>query len=137
MEQAQRVKIKADVMWAYMDRPNDMSGKYQVDLANLSDPAVKALEDMGLKVNQKEGKGFFITCKSTQPIKAYDKSGEVLEGVTIGNGSKAIAMVSFYDWSYGAKKGKSPSLKKLVIDELVSYEGAEPPEAIIDDDEVL
>ena len=137
MEQSQRVKIKADVMWAYMDRPNDMSGKYQVDLANLSDPAVKALEDMGLKVNQKEGKGFFITCKSTQPIKAYDKTGEALEGVTIGNGSKAIAMVSFYDWSYGAKTGKSPSLKKLVIDELVSYEGAEPPEAIIDDDEVL
>lgn len=137
MENTQRVKIKADVMWAYMDKPNDMSGKYQVDLANLSDPAVKALEDMGITVRQKEGKGFFITCKSTQPIKAFDKSGDVIEGVAIGNGSKAIALVGYYDWSYGAKKGKSPSLKKLVIDELVAYEGAEAPEAVIDDDEVL
>jgi hypothetical protein len=137
MENTQRVKIKADVMWAYMDKPNDMSGKYQVDLANLSDPAVKALEDMGITVRQKEGKGFFITCKSTQPIKAFDKAGDVIEGVSIGNGSKAIALVGYYDWSYGAKTGKSPSLKKLVIDELVSYEGAEAPEAVIDDDEVL
>lgn len=137
MEQSQRVKIKADVMWAYLDKQNDMSGKYQVDLANLSDAAVNALEDMGLKVNQREGKGFFITCKSTQPIKAFDKSGDTIEGVSIGNGSKAIALVSYYDWSYGAKKGKSPSLKKLVIDELVTYEGAEAPEAVVDDDEVL
>ena len=137
MENTQRVKIKADVMWAYMDKPNDMSGKYQVDLANLSDPAVKALEDMGITVRQKEGKGFFITCKSTQPIKAFDKAGDVIEGVSIGNGSKAIALVGYYDWSYGAKTGKSPCLKKLVIDELVSYEGAEAPEAVIDDDEVL
>jgi hypothetical protein len=42
------VKIKADVMWAYLVKPNDMSGKYQVDLCNLSDKAVEALESMGI-----------------------------------------------------------------------------------------
>jgi len=54
MENTQRVKIKADVMWAYLDKPNEMSQKYQVDLCNLSDPAVSALESMGLTVRQKE-----------------------------------------------------------------------------------
>jgi hypothetical protein len=35
MENTQRIKLKADLMWAYLDKPNDMSGKYQVDLCNL------------------------------------------------------------------------------------------------------
>ena len=132
----ERVKIKGDVMWAYLEKPNDMSGKYQVDLCNLSDPAVKALEDMGLTVRQKEDKGYYITCKSNNPIKAYDKNGDLMEGITIGNGSQAIAMVGFYEWSFKNKEGRSPSLKKLVISELVSYEDAEPVEEL-DSAEIL
>jgi len=31
------VKVKADIMWAYLDKVNDMSGKFQVDLCNLSE----------------------------------------------------------------------------------------------------
>jgi hypothetical protein len=136
MENTQRVKIKADVMWAYMDKPNEMSGKYQVDLCNLSDPAVQAIESLGVSVRQKDDKGYFITCKSNKPIRAYDKNGDEIEGISIGNGSKAIAMVGFYEWNWKNKAGVSPSLKKLVIDELVTYEGAEPIESF-DDDEVL
>lgn len=135
MEETQRVKIKADVMWANLDKPNEMSGKYQVDLCNLSDPAVQALESMGLTVRQKEDKGYFITCKSNQPIRPFDKSGDAIEGVAVGNGSKAIAMVGSYAWTWKNKEGVSPSLKKLVIDELVTYEDAEP--VALDDDEIL
>lgn len=137
MENTSRVKIKADVMWAYLDKPNEMSGKYQVDLCNLSDAAVKALEDMGISVRQKEEKGYFITCKSTNPIRAYDKDGDVIEGISIGNGSKSIAMVGAYEWNWKNKSGVSASLKKLVIDELVAYEGDGEPEPMLDDDEVL
>jgi len=125
----ERVKIKADVMWAYLEKPNDMSGKYQVDLCNLSDPAVAALEDMGIAVRQKEDKGYFITCKSSNPIKAYDKNGDQLDA-TVGNGSGAIAMVGFYEWTFKNKEGRSPSLKKLVITDLVSYDDAEPVEEL-------
>jgi hypothetical protein len=138
MNDTQRVKIKADVMWAFLDRKNDMSDKYQVDLCNLSDGAVSALESMGLAVSQKEGKGYYITCKSKNPIRAYDKSGEELEGISIGNGSQAVALVSFYDWVFKNKEGRSPSLKKLVITELVSYDdGGEAPAISVDDDEIL
>jgi hypothetical protein len=137
MEQTQRVKIKGDIMWAYLDKVNDMSGKYQVDLCNLSDGAVSALEDMGLTVRQKDDKGYFITCKSSNPIKAFGKDGDVLDGVMVGNGSKAIALVGFYEWTWKNKQGVSPSLKKLVVDELVAYEGSGDPEPIMDDDDVL
>jgi len=133
----ERVKIRAEVMWPYLDRVNDYTGKYQVDLANLSEPAVAALEEMGINVNNKDGKGFYITCKSTKPITAYDKTSDPLDGVIIGNGSKAVAMIGFYDWSYGAKSGRSPSLKKLVIEDLVSYDAGEAPVSIEDDDEIL
>lgn len=135
MTDTQRVKIKADVMWAYLDRKNEMSNKYQLDLCNLSDAAVKALESMGLSVRQKEDKGFFITCKSNNPIKAFDRSGNDMDGVSIGNGSKAVAMVGFYEWSWKNKQGVSPSLKKLVIEDLVSFEGIGAD--VDDDDEVL
>ena len=136
MEQSQRVKIKADVMWAYLDRQNEMSGKYQVDLCNLSDAAVNALEGMGLTVRQKDDKGYFITCKSNNPIKAFDKNGDIIDGVSIGNGSKAEALVGFYEWRYQKKEGVSPSLKKLVITELQAYEDAEAVSEM-GDDEVL
>jgi len=137
METTSRVKIKADVMWAYLDRQNEMSGKYQVDLCNLSTQAVDALEAMGIAVRQKEDKGFFITCKSTNPIRAYDKDGDVIDGISIGNGSKGIAMIGSYEWNWKNKQGTSPSLKKLVIDELVAYEGSGEPEPNMDDDDVL
>tara|TARA_R110000772_G_scaffold118703_1_gene224382 strand:- start:939 stop:1352 length:414 start_codon:yes stop_codon:yes gene_type:complete len=137
MENTQRVKIKADVMWAYMEKPNEMSGKYQVDLCNLSDAAVTALEEMGVTPRQKEEKGFFITCKSTNPIRAFDKDGDVIQGISIGNGSKSVALIGAYEWKFKNKEGVSPSLKKLVIDELVAFEGVGDPETIMDDDDVL
>ena len=130
------VKIKADIMWAYLDKPNDMSGKYQVDLCNLSDKAASALEELGLEVKVKEGKGKYITCKSTRPMLAYDDGGSILDGSTVGNGSKAVALVGSYSWSYQKKKGTSPALKRLVITELMEYAGS-PVDALITEDDLL
>lgn len=129
------LKLKADIMWANLDRPNEMSGKYQVDLCNLSQAAVKALSSLGITPKEKEDKGFFITCKSTLPIHAYDMDGNLLEE-RVGNGSKAIAMIGPFAWKFKNKEGVSPSLKKLVVEELVRYDRAEPIEEF-DEDEVL
>jgi hypothetical protein len=115
------IKIKADILWAFTDKPNEMSGKYQIDLCNLSDRATKELEKLGIEVRSKEGQGHFITCKSNKPIRVYDDGGSILDGVVIGNGSKAVAAVSFYEWSFKGKKGVSPALRKLVITDLVEY----------------
>ena len=127
------VKVKAEVMWAFLNKPNEMSGKYQVDLCNLSDKAVSALEDMGIEVKTKEGKGAYVTCKSTRPIAAYDDGGTLIEGDILGNGSKAAVIISPYAWSFKGKKGVSPSLRKMVVTELVPYT-AGGVEAFADDD---
>jgi hypothetical protein len=114
------VRIEATLMWPFLDKPSDMSGRYQVDLTNLSEKDVKALEDMGITVRNKEGKGFFVTTKSHHPIKAVDKNGDKVLA-HVGNGTKAICVVGTYPWIFKNKKGVSPSLKKLVITNLVTY----------------
>lgn len=128
------VKIKADIMWAYLTKPNEMSGKYQVDLCNLSDKATEALQDMGLEVKAKEGKGKYITCKSTRPITIYDDGGSILDGSVLGNGSQAVALIGTWEWAYQKKKGISPSLKKLVITEYKTYTGSDVDEMALEDD---
>lgn len=134
MAEMQSVKVKADVMWAQLDKVNEMSGKFQLNLCNLSDAAVVALEEMGITVAEKEGQGKYITCKSSIPIKAFDNDGIELTGVKIGNGSKAKAIITAYEWKYKNKKGVSPSLRKLVITDLIEYGGGG---ADLDDEEVL
>jgi len=115
-----------------------MSGKFQLNLCNLSDAAVEALEDMGISVQTGEDKkadmGKYITCKSEKAIRVFDTDNDEITEA-IGNGSKAKALVSFYSWTYKNKKGVSPSLKKLVITDLVEYAAASGINA--DDEDVL
>lgn len=135
---SESLKIKCDIYWAQLKKMNQMSEAYQVNLCNISDAAAKALEEMGITVNfdgkKKPEMGKYITCKSkNRPMKAYDVDGEEIDA-EIGNGSKAKALVTPYSWTYKNKKGISPSLKKLVITELVEYgEGA----LSADDEDVL
>ena len=128
------VKIKANIMWAQMTKINDLSGKYQVNLCDLSEPAVQALTEMGIEVKEKEGFGKYITCKSAKPMKAFDEDGDEITE-EIGNGSKAKAIITAYEWKYKNKKGVSPSAKKIVITNLVEYAGSGG--SFKDDDEVL
>jgi hypothetical protein len=124
MSEAKPVTINADMMWSSLTEVNRMSGKYQVDLANLSKAAVEALEMMGLNVRRKDGQGDFITAKSSHPIRIYDTDGAEIKGILVGNGSKAKAVVSYYDWkSPAGQAGRSPTLLKLVVTDLIPYGG--------------
>jgi len=125
MSEAKPVTITADMMWSSLTEVNRMSGKYQVDLANLSKAAVEALEMMGLNVRNKPGQGDFITAKSNHPIRIYDTDGDEIKGILVGNGSKAKAVVGYYDWkSPAGQAGRSPSLLKLVVTDLIPYGGS-------------
>lgn len=133
-----KLKIKATVNWAFLNRKNEMADAYTVDLCNLSDKAVAALEEMGISVQEnlekKPEQGKYITCKSQKPIKAFDTDNdEIVED--IGNGSKAICMIGSYAWTYKNKKGVSPSLAKLVITDLIVFAGGGNISA--DDEDVL
>lgn len=120
----EHVTIKATIYWAQLNRQNDLSNKYQVDLCQLSDGAVEALENFGLTIhNNGDERANFITCKSTRPIRAYDNNGSIMdEAVMVGNGSKALAIVGFFEWTFKNKKGRSPNLGRLKITDLVAFE---------------
>jgi len=131
MSDAKPVTIKATVMWCNHNKLNEMSNKYQLELTNLSENAVKALEGIGLEVRKREDKpekGFYITCKSVRQMdKIFDKTGASLIDVAIGNGSTGTAVVGTYDWSFKNKKGLSASLIKMTIDNLVAYDAEDTP----------
>ena len=122
------IVVTCDVYWACLDHKNELANKYQVDLCNLSDKAVEALEENGIGVLNKPDRaeqGNYITVKSNNTIKAYNTDGDDLSGIKVGNGSKARAVLGYYDWTFSGKKGRSASLKKLIIDDLVVFEGSE------------
>lgn len=123
-----KVKVQAEVMWAFLDKPNELSGKYQVDLCNLSKDAVKTLEEMGVNVRKRDDqpeKGFFVTAKSSNyPIAAVDMEGDPITA-KVGNGSKAVALLAPYEYSWKGKKGVGLGVNKLVITDLKVYEAEE------------
>lgn len=131
------IAIKAVAKWAQLEQVNDMSGKYQIDLTELSDGAVNALSDLGIEVRFKEESGHYITTKSTRPIYAFSAEGENLRGVKIGNGSKLVATIKPYEWKFKGKSGVSPSLDRLVVTELEVYDDADADVEVFDLDEAL
>tara|TARA_R110000803_G_scaffold1228_7_gene4033 strand:- start:726 stop:1139 length:414 start_codon:yes stop_codon:yes gene_type:complete len=127
MSDVKPIVVTADVYWANLNRVNEMSGKFQVELCNLSDKAVEALEELGLSIknaDNKEDQGNYITCASRNAIRAYNTDGDELKGIEVGNGSKARAVLGFYDWTFKGKAGRSPSLQKLIVDDLIVFEAA-------------
>ena len=76
--EAPNVMVKCDLFWPNLTHPNklDSRGRYTVDLANLSDAAVTAMEDMGIPVNNKgDERGSYVTCKSINKYRAYRSDG--------------------------------------------------------------
>jgi hypothetical protein len=119
--ETKQLKIEADLMWAFLDTPNTMSGKYQVDLCNLSKNAIKALEEVGVNVRNKDEKGFFVTAKSKNyPISAIDEKGNPIFA-KIGNGSRGVALIKPYAYKMNGKSGVGVGINKLVVTKLVEY----------------
>lgn len=116
--------VKAKAFWACTQDKNKLSNKYQIDLAGLSDQAADLLKQRGISVKKVDGddRGNYITVKSNNPIKAYDTSGTEI-GALIGNGSTLKALVGYYDWEFSGKRGRSPSAVKIIVEDLVIYEG--------------
>lgn len=113
------------LMWPFLTEKNEMSGKYQVDLCNLTPEHAKELKTLGINPRtkpEKPEKGMFITCKSVRPIMALTPNGDVIQS-KVGNGSIASLRLGSYQWTapVGNKKGTSPTIAKLVVTKLVEY----------------
>tara|TARA_R100001198_G_scaffold87835_1_gene63205 strand:+ start:6435 stop:6875 length:441 start_codon:yes stop_codon:yes gene_type:complete len=131
------INLKCQLFWPSLTHKNELADKYTVDLAQLSETAIAGLEDMGLNVNNKgDDRGYYITCKSNNKYRAFKPDGSELlikgrtptsedddpdMGVVVANGSEATCLVTFYEWEYMKKKGRSPSLRRMVISNVVEY----------------
>ena len=120
------IKMEAESQWAFLNKKSEMSDRYQVDLTNLSEKAVAALEEVGIKALNREDKpekGWYITVKSINEIKAFDSAGKQITDL-IANGSRATAYIKPYEWKFQSRKGISPSLHRLVVTDLKVYNGS-------------
>lgn len=129
-----------ELAWCYFNTTNNLSGKYQVDLVNLTPEHLSLLESLGLKArtrNDRPEKGNFIVCKSMRPMVPLDQSGDLISDPgSVGNGSRANVRLTYYvpkKKPVGAPD-RSPSLQKIVITDLVVYGGADDSG---DDDDLL
>ena len=119
-----QIKVNCTMHWAFLKKPAEMSGKFEAVLGNLSDAAVTNLKGAGIKVHNNPDKpeqGNYITCRSTRPIEAIFEDGTPVEAL-VGNGSRAIATIGCYEWTFKNKTGVSPTIYKLVINDLVEVQ---------------
>lgn len=125
-----------ELFWPALYERNKLSGKFQVDLANLTEDQVSKIETAGVNVRSKDDeRGFFVTCKSKNyEITPYDTNGDVIgKDVLVGNGSRADIMVKPYSWkSPTGQSGVSLGIAKLVVTDLNRYvpEEAEAEETL-------
>ena len=135
--EAPNVMVNCTLFWPNLTHKNELAGKYTVDVGNLSDAAVTALEDMGITINNKgDERGQYMTCKSKNKYRAFKPDGSELlikgrtprdeaddpeSGVVVGNGSTARCLIGYYDWEYLKKKGRSATLKRLIVENIVEY----------------
>lgn len=133
------MKIKGTAFWTFHNKPNDMSGAFQMDLGLLSKSAVDELQAAGLKVKQERKyekgdpnyRGTYIGLKSqtVKPEVVDAKTNPWPENVLIGNGSKVIADVGTYEWTFPKtpkpgqkqKHGVSAGFNALQVLELVPF----------------
>ena len=121
MDKPQPLTIKGTLYWVERNKLNKFSDKYQIVLGNLSEKAVAALDDMGIAAaNKGDEKDYFITMKSKNPMRVTDEQGvEYDADVMIANGSEAVCVVGYYDWSVGT--GRSPSMIKCKVTKMSEY----------------
>jgi len=116
-----------ELYWPFLYERNQLSNKFQVDLANLTDDQIAKIEESGVSIrNKQDERNAFVTCKSSKyEIKPYDKNGDVIPAETkVGNGSRANLMVKPYGWkSPTGQKGISLGIVKMVVTDLQEYTG--------------
>lgn len=120
------VKVAGELYWSnwmkeYNKKFNEANDKYECTLGQLSEAACGKLEELGIKLKDKDTMGKYIVGKSKFVFEPVDEEGNPVDISKIGNGTKCYALVSSYRHKMSAKFGAAPSIKKLVITELKVY----------------
>jgi hypothetical protein len=126
MSDMKPVRITGTLYWTqWMTKINkafkEDSISYECTVGNISDKDCEALKALGIKIKNKEGQGNYIVAKSNYPHGGKDEDGIDVDSTTIGKGTKVAAIMGFYTHKMSKVHGNAPSIKKLIITELVSY----------------
>ena len=149
-----KLVIRCTLVWPFLARVNDLSDKYQVDLANLDKKVAAQLKKLGVNVRKEDQKklkaredsggtifdrGLFVTAKSQrQFFTVYDGSRDnIMEDTSkIGNGTQAKVLVKLIPYNNKFGEGIFVGLGDILITDLVEYHDSSD-ELFEDEEEIL
>ena len=116
--------ISGKAFWTKLNRKDEYSDKYQLDVGDLSDKSKEVLASHGVKLkNKNDDRGEFITARTQYLVPVIDSDKKTIDRDTlIGNGSSVRVKVDFNkNHPFAEKYGTSMYLKKVQVTELVEY----------------
>ena len=116
--------ISGKAYWTKLNRKDEYSDKYQLDVGDLSDKSKEVLTSHGVKLkNKNDDRGEFITARTQYLVPVIDSDKKIIDRDTlIGNGSSVRVKVDFNkNHPFAEKYGTSMYLKKVQVTELVEY----------------
>ena len=116
--------ISGKAFWTKLNRKDEYSDKYQLDVGDLSEKSKEVLTSHGVKLkNKNDDRGEFITARTQYLVSVIDSDKKVIDSDTlIGNGSSVRVKVDFNKTHpFVEKYGTSMYLKKVQVTELVEY----------------
>ena len=129
--------ISGKAFWTKLNRKDEYSDKYQLDVGDLSEKSKEVLTSHGVKLkNKNDDRGEFITARTQYLVPVIDSDKKVIDSDTlIGNGSSVRVKVDFNKTHpFVEKYGTSMYLKKVQVTELVEYGSKD---GFDDDDDML
>lgn len=133
------VKINGELFWSkwmveFNTAFNTDNDRYECTIGNISDDDAAKLTGLGIKVKHKDAMGNFIVAKSKYLFNPTDDTMKEVDVKALGNGSKCVAVLTAYTHRMSAKHGNAPTIKKLMVTEVVTYT---PPVTVEEDDDAL
>jgi len=138
MSDLKPVKINGELFWnkwmsEFNTAFNSDNNRYECTIGNISDDDAAKLTSLGIRVKNKESQGNYIVAKSLHLFNPTDENLKPVDVKALGNGSKCTAIITAYTHKMSAKFGNSPSIKKLMVTEVVTY----TPEPQAEEDEAF
>jgi hypothetical protein len=137
MSDLKPVKINGELFWSkwmveFNTAFNTDNDRYECTIGNISDDDAAKLTGLGIKVKHKDAMGNFIVAKSKYLFNPTDDTMKEVDVKALGNGSKCVAVLTAYTHRMSAKHGNAPTIKKLMVTEVVTYT---PTEATVEEDD--
>jgi hypothetical protein len=124
-----QVVVVGTVWYQALDKKNELSDKFQIDLCQLKSAEVKVLEAIGLEVHDGgDNKPYhkrYITPKANRQVVMVDADKAAWDMTKVlGNGTLIKCHVKAYDYDYKGNKGVAAGLQAIQVLEHTSYDPA-------------